>query len=54
MDGPYSTDVLADKGDIARYLSRKKDDDNIRDPDLMTEDLKNDIMRTVPEKASGM
>jgi len=54
MDGPYSTDVLADKGDIARYRSRKMDDDNIRDPDLMTENLKNDIMRTVSEKASGM
>jgi len=35
-----------------RYLSRKMDDD--QDPGLMTEDLKNDIMRTILEKTSEM
>ena len=53
-DGAYSIHIVADKGDIARFITRKMDDDNARDPDLMTENLKNDIMRTMSEKASEM
>jgi len=50
----YTVHIVPDKGDIARYLSRKMDDDDARDPDLMTENLKNDIMETMLEKASDM
>jgi len=46
--------IVADQRDITNYLSRKLDDDRHQDPDLMTEELKNDIMRTMLEKASGM
>jgi len=46
--------VVADQGDITKYLSQKMDDDCHQDPDLMTEDLKKDIMRTMLEKASEM
>jgi len=46
--------VVADQKDITNYLSQKIDDDRHQDPDLMTEELKNDIMRTMLEKASGM
>jgi len=46
--------IVPDQGDIGRYLSRKLDDDDDRDPDLMTEYLKNDIMKTMLEKASEM
>jgi len=46
--------IVANQGDITRYLSQKMDDDSHQDPDLMTEELKNDIMRTMLEKASGM
>ena len=46
--------VMAGQEDIVKYLSRKIDDDGCQDPDLMTEDLKNDIMRTMLEKASEM
>ena len=53
-EGAYSINIVADKGDIVRYLSRKMDDDNVRDPDLMTEDLENDIMKRMSEKASEM
>jgi len=52
--GVYTIHIVPDQGDIARYLSRKMDDAGARDPDLMTEDLKNDIMKTMLEKASGM
>ena len=44
--------ILADQGDITRYLSQKMDDD--KDPGLMTEDLKKNIMTTMVEKASEM
>ena len=44
--------ILADQGDITRYLSHKMDDDE--DPGLMTEDLKKNIMTTMVEKASEM
>ena len=50
----YSIRIIANRGDIARYLNQKMDDDNARDPDLMTEKLKNDIMKTILEKASEM
>jgi len=46
--------IVADQGDITKYLSQKIDDDSHQDPDLMTEDLKNGIMRTMQEKASEM
>ena len=46
--------VVADQGDITKYLSQRIDDGRRQDPDLMTEDLENDIMRTMLEKASEM
>ena len=46
--------IVPDQGDIAKYLSKKMDDDDDRDPDLMTENLKNDIMKTMLEKSSEM
>jgi len=46
--------IIADQGDIARYVGRKMDDDNARDPDLMTDALRNNIMETMLEKASEM
>jgi len=52
--GAYIIHVAADQGDITRYLSRKIDDDDDQDPDLMTDDLRNDIMKTMLEKASEM
>ena len=52
--GAYIIQVVADQGDIARYVSRKMDDDDDRDPDLMSDDLKHDILRIMLEKASEM
>ena len=52
--GGYIIYIVVDQGDITRYLNRKMDDDDDRDPDLMTESLKNDIMETMLEKASEM
>ena len=52
--GAYTIQIVPDQGDIAEYLSRKMEDDDDRDPDLMTENLKNDIMKTMSEKASEM
>jgi len=52
IEGAYTIHIVPDQGDIARYLTRKMDDDDARDPDLMTENLKNDIMKTMLEKAS--
>ena len=52
--GAYIIHVVPDQEDITRYLSRKIDDDDDRDPDLMTENLKDDIMKTMLEKASEM
>ena len=46
--------VVAGQGDITKYLSQKIDDDRHQDPNLMTEDLKNDIIKTMLEKASEM
>ena len=50
----YDIHIVADQRDITRYLSRKMDDDDDQDPGLMTEDLKNNIMKTMLEKASEM
>jgi len=50
----YSIHIVADRGDIILYLSQKMDDDDHQDPGLMTEDLKNVIMKTILEKASEM
>ena len=44
--------IVADQGDITRYLRKKMDDD--QDPDLLTEYLRNDILGTMLEKTSGM
>ena len=44
--------IVADQGDITRYLSQKIDDD--QDPDLMTEYLRNDIIETMLETTLGM
>ena len=52
--GAYTIHIIPDQGDIALYLSRKMEDDDLGYPDLMTEDLKNDIMKTMLEKASEM
>jgi len=46
--------IVADQGDITKYLSQKMDDDSHQDPGLMTKELKNDIMRTMLERASEM
>lgn len=54
MEGAWTISVVADQGDIARYISRRIVNEDTRDPHLMTEDLKNDIMRTMLEKASEM
>ena len=53
-EGTYSINIVPDKGDITSYLSRKMDNDNARDPQLMTENLRNDIMNTMLEKSSEM
>jgi len=50
----YTIRIVPDQGDIARYIAQKIDDAGARDPDLMTEGLKNDIMETMLKKASGM
>ena len=52
--GAYIIHIVPDQGDITRYLSRKIDDDDDRDSDLMTENLKDDIMKTMLEKFSEM
>ena len=52
--GAYTIHIVPDQGDIARYLSRKIEEADDRDPDLMTDNLKNDITETMQEKASEM
>jgi len=42
--GAHTIEIVPDQGDIARYLSQKMDDDDNRNPDLMTENLKGDII----------
>jgi len=51
--GAYTIHILADQGDITKYLIQKMGDDD-QDPNLMTDDLKNDIMKTMLETASEM
>jgi len=51
---PYVIKIVADQGDIASYLTQKIEDDKAQDPDSMTEDLKNNIIRTMLGKASEM
>ena len=46
--------IVPDRGDITRYLTRKMDDDDDQDPGLMTEDLRNGIMKIMLEKASDV
>ena len=52
--GAYTIHIVPDPADITNYLSRKIDDDDDQDPDLMTECLRNDIVKTMLEKASEM
>ena len=54
MNGAHIIHIVADQGDIARYLSQKMDEDDDQDPELMTQNLKNDITKTIMEKSSGM
>ena len=53
-EGAYAIRIVPAQGDISRYLTRKMDDDHARDPDLMTQNLKDDIMKTMLEKTSDM
>ena len=50
----YIIRIVANQGDITRYVSQEMDDDDARNPNLMTENLKNDIMKAMLEKASEM
>jgi len=52
MERPYSINIVVDQGEIARHLSGNLDDDNTRDADMKTEDLKNQIRGGISEKAS--
>jgi len=53
--GAYAIHIVADQGDIAEYVSRRmEDDEDDGDPDLMPDDLKNDILGTMLERASEM
>jgi len=53
--GAYIIRIVADQGDIEEYVCRRmEDDDGDGDPDLMPDDLKNDILKTMLEKASEM
>jgi len=45
-------DIVAEKGDIARYVNIKIEYSKYLCPGPMTENLKDDIMRVVPERAS--
>jgi len=53
-EGAYTIHIVPNQKDIARYLARKMGDDDARDPDLMTENLKKDIIKAMLEKASDM
>jgi len=53
--GAYIIHILADQGDISRYISRKiEDDEDNGDPALMPDDLKHEILKIMLEKASEM
>jgi len=53
-EGASVIDIVVDPGDITKFLSQKIADHSHQDPDLMTEDLKDDIMRTMLEGTSEM
>ena len=53
-EGSYSINIVVHQADIARYLSRKMDDDKARDPHLMTDFLKSFIMETMLKNSSEM
>jgi len=55
-EGAYIIHILADQGDIATYISQKMEDeeDNGGGADLMPDDLKHDILKTMLDKASEM
>ena len=51
----YIIPIVADQSDIARYVSREiEDDEDDGYLDLMPDDLKHDILKTMQEKASEM
>ena len=50
-EGAYRINVVVNQGDIAKHLGRKMDGDGAQDAGLRTEDVKNDIMKIVSEKA---
>ena len=52
--GAYIIPIVVDEGDIARYVTRKIEDDEDGGPDLMPDDLKHDVLKTMLEKASEM
>ena len=52
--GAYTIHIVPDQGDIGRYLSPKIEEAYDRDPGLITDNLKNHIMKTMQEKASEM
>jgi len=53
--GAYTIQIAADRGDIARYVSRKmEDDEDCEDPDMMPDDLKQDILNTMLEECGDM
>ena len=52
--GAYTIRIVPDQGDITRYVNRKMEEADDRDPGLMTENLKNDVMKIMQEKASEM
>ena len=53
--GAYTIHIAADQEDIATYVSRKmEDDEDNGGPDLMPDNLKNEILKTMLEKASDM
>ena len=53
-EGAYIIHIVPNQEDITKYLSRKMDEDGDRDPGLMTESLKNDITKTILDRASEM
>jgi len=52
--GAYTIHIVADQGDLARYVSRKIEDDDDRDPGLMPADLKHEVLKTMLGRASEM
>ena len=50
--GAFIIHIVVDQGDITKYLRWKMDHDE--DPDLMTENLQKDIMKTILTKTSEM